>query len=68
MKPLHVCRFLQNKAYFMISSATPQPEERAPGTPFWCATTHEAVGPDGKDVRDDRCLKGRGCYRAQVDL
>ncbi len=66
MKPLVVCRFLNNKAYFFPPSLDREADARAPATPFWCARTCDPVGPDGNDVRDDRCLDGRPCFEPQV--
>ncbi|MGH7163649.1 MAG: hypothetical protein ACREID_09200 [Planctomycetota bacterium] len=68
MKPLAVCRFLENKAYHVPPPPGKEEGLTPPSTPFWCAKTHDPVGPDGGDVRDDRCVRGRSCFRARVEL
>ena len=29
---------------------------------FWCAKTHESLGPDQRPVAPDECSNGRACY------
>lgn len=29
---------------------------------FWCAKTHETLGPDGEPVSPGDCSNGRACY------
>lgn len=75
-KPLHACRWLQNKAYFFAPVVRPvgaapdaaADEPAPPSTPFWCLKTGDPIGPDGGDVRDACCGPHRPCYKPQVDL
>ena len=81
MKPPDACYFLCNKAYFFTppeafsdkpvlkdSGNADDTEPQPLSTPFWCLKTHEALGPDGDEARDDLCDAGRTCYRPEVGL
>lgn len=69
MKPISVCRFLGNKSYFTGTPAFAPAERRPPETACWCGRTQLPVGPDGEDVREERCSGGgRVCFRPQVEL
>lgn len=69
MRPLFVCRFLENKSYHTGVPAEAPKERKAPETPHWCTKTLLPIGPDGKDVREDRCSSpDRPCFHPQVQL
>jgi hypothetical protein len=69
MKPLTACYYLNNKAFLCGAESKDEGEEtRPPGTPCWCLRTHDAVGPDGREVTLDACAPGRPCYRPEVEL
>ena len=77
-KPMHACRWLQNKAYFFAAISPAggaagageiEKVDPAPlSTPFWCLKTGDPIGPDGGDVRDACCGPHRPCYKPQVEL
>jgi len=72
-KPPSACHWLQNKAYFFPPPVDAQGrdlsgDEVTLSTPFWCLKTHGAIGPDGDTVCDRSCVRGRECYRPDVEL
>ena len=83
MKPPDACYHLCNKAYFFTApeafkdkpvlkhsngTGDQDVEPQPLSTPFWCLKTHEALGPDGEEARDDLCDATRSCYRPEVTL
>ncbi len=68
MKPPTACYFIENKAFFFPPPLEEGDEPQPLSTPCWCLRTHEATGPDGDAVDVDICVKGRSCYKPEVDL
>jgi hypothetical protein len=68
MRPLHVCRFLSAKDYYLPPPLDPEEAKKPPRTAFWCGKTHMPVGPDGGDAREERCCAGRPCFEPQIRL
>jgi len=66
MKPLHACYYLNNKSFFCGLEPKREGEEHA--TPCWCLRSHDAVGPDGREVSVRACGPDRPCYRPEVQL
>ncbi len=68
MKPITLCRWLQNKG-FVFDHADPEEDliDRY-STPCWCTKTHDGIGPDDAIVDVDVCQKGRECFEPEVDI
>jgi len=72
MKPIHACRWLENKAFMLgVPVEGTSPDEVSDdefSTPCWCLRTHDSIGPDGGGVELASCRRGRACFEAQVEL
>ncbi|MFQ5845037.1 MAG: hypothetical protein ACE5JG_08620 [Planctomycetota bacterium] len=68
MKPLGACRHLCNKAWLFPPPVEGEADFNPEATPSWCEETHDAIGPDGGDVREDCCTRDRPCFRPRVEL
>lgn len=56
------CQNLQWKGLFTQTSEDPEEVHAADGL-FWCHTTQQCVGPDGKVVDNYECNETRPCYK-----
>jgi hypothetical protein len=57
------CQNLRWKGMYVLSEVDPLVGHSNDGL-FWCHTTSNCVGPDGKVVDDYECNETRECYRA----
>ena len=67
-KPPDACFYLGNKAWFMPPPVEAPEVPEALSTPFWCARTHEAFGPDGEIACEETCNRARECYKPEIEI
>jgi len=58
-----LCARLRSKKYFFLDGPPRDAEEITDGScHFWCAATHQAIGPDHFSVAPQDCTAERTCY------
>jgi len=68
MKPLTACYYLFNKIYTYAAPADAEAPRPEPKTPFVCLKSNEHFGPDGGEIGEDCCLRGRACFRPETEV
>jgi hypothetical protein len=73
MKPITLCRWLQNKGFLFEHGDTGEGDSKEDlvdrySTPCWCTKTHDGIGPDDAIVDVGVCQKGRECFEPEVDI
>ena len=65
-----LCRNLRTKGMFVAGDEGPPPGlPFVPDTAaFWCNLTGWAMGDDNDPANPRRCVPGRGCYEAEVEV
>lgn len=65
-----LCRHLGTKGMYVAGyEGPPQGTPFVPDTAvYWCSRSGWAAGPDGLPANPERCVRGRECYRSEVEV
>ena len=71
-----LCRHLRSKGMFtgeedpatLPPGAAAEPPPRIEAAGWWCNVSGWAMGPDVLPANADRCVGGRGCFEAAVEV
>jgi hypothetical protein len=64
-KPVHVCRRLRTKMYYVLGREAVDLREPSPTAQYWCSLTATVLGPDGVYCSPRVCHPGRACFQEE---